>query len=68
MWVAMPELKHMVWAQRRQHQEHWRQEDDTEDRRNSAYSWPAPGVDSRTIVTAEADPPGPCQRMGLGRR
>ena len=64
----MPELKHMVWAQRRQHQEHWRQEDDTEDRRNSAYSWPAPGVDSRTIVTAEADPPGPCQRMGLGRR
>ena len=52
MWVAMPELKHMVWAQRRQHQEHWRQEDDTEDRRKGAYSWPAPGADSRIIVTA----------------
>lgn len=38
MWVAMPELRHMVWAQRRQHQEHWRQEDETEDRRNGAYS------------------------------
>lgn len=65
MWVAMPELRHMVWAQRRQYQEHWRQEDDTEGRRKSAYSWPAPGADSRSRPSRSLPEGGARERLRL---